>query len=97
MLVRPNPKYLKGMLEILGMENANSAPTPEVQGKIDEPGHSWPLDEMKAWECRNCVGKALYLESSGPVASPARGAGADNRNEGANDNRAWKYQGWRAT
>eukprot|EP00439_Symbiodinium_sp_Y106_P052723 s3817_g7.t1 len=64
MMVKPNPKYLQGMLKTLGLENANPAPTPEVPSK--EVKHDVPLDETKAFEYRSCVGKALYLSFDRP-------------------------------
>ena len=38
MLVQPNPKYLDGMLEMLGLSGANPAPTPERTSKDDHEG-----------------------------------------------------------
>ena len=52
MLVKPTPKYLHSMLDILGMQTANTAPTPELPGKMDDPGQ--PLDADKAWDCCYC-------------------------------------------
>ena len=64
MLVQPNPKYLDGMLEMLGLSGANPAPTPERTSKDDHEGEL--LDEQKAYEYRSCVGKALYLSFDRP-------------------------------
>ncbi|CAE7029215.1 GIP [Symbiodinium sp. CCMP2592] len=64
MMVKPNPKYLEGMLETLGLKEANAAPTPESTAK--ETFKAEPLDEQKTFEYRSCVGKALYLSFDRP-------------------------------
>ena len=64
MFVQPNPKYLKGMLKTLGLEDANPAPTPETVSK--DVSEEELLDEDKARQFRSCVGSALYLSFDRP-------------------------------
>ena len=64
LMIKPNPKYLDGMLDTLGLAKANSSPTPETAGQHD--GEDVPLEEDKCFEYRSCVGKALYLSFDRP-------------------------------
>ena len=64
LMIKPNPKYLDGMLDTLGLTKANSSPTPETAGQHDS--EDVLLDEAKCFEYRSCVGKALYLSFDRP-------------------------------
>ena len=57
-LIRPHPKHAQNIIYTLGLENANPAKTPEVEG--DRPENSPELTNEKATTFRKCAGHGIY-------------------------------------
>ncbi len=61
-VIRPNGKYMKAVLALLGLTSCKAAPTPSVAPQKKEPAQVDPaLDLNETSIYRSCVGMLAYL------------------------------------
>ena len=57
--ILPNPAHIDAMIELLGMDEAKSLPTPDLAERARQDGDDQPLDDAAMGTFRSGVGVAL--------------------------------------